>query len=518
MSREATKHSKNLQIITAIPLTMLVILRVAIGWHFLYEGISKLFIPNWSSASYLLGTRWIFSDLFNWLAANPTVLKLVDLLNIWGMILIGLGLIFGCFTRIASITGIILLSLYYLAYPPFVGMDFGVPSEGHYLIVDKNLVELFALCVLVLIPTGTFLGLDRFIMRFRKKRTKSAAEEQKVEEPDTQKEPLSSPVLDRREIVKSLATLPFAGAFAYALLKKRSWESYEEKNLVDAVTSATIKTFNFSSLKDLKGHVPHAKIGHIEFSRVIFGGNLIGGWAHARDLIYVSKLVKAYHHKEKVFETLLLAEKCGINALLTNPILCKVINEYWRRNIGKMMFISDCGGEDLLERIQMSIDHGASACYVQGETADRLVNEGKVDLIAKALDLIRKHGQPAGIGGHRIETIKTCVENGLEPDFWMKTLHHRNYWSAQHQQEHDNVYCRKPEETIEFMKTLKQPWIAFKVLAAGAIDPKEGFRYAFENGADFICIGMYDFQLVDDVNIALNILNGGIERARPWMA
>jgi hypothetical protein len=67
------------------------------------------------------------------------------------------------------------------------------------------------------------------------------------------------------------------------------------------------------------------------------------------------------------------------------------------------------------------------------------------------------------------------------------------------------------------MSNLDEPWIAFKILAAGSIPPEEGFRYAFENGADFICVGMYDFQIVDDVNIALDSLNG-LQRNRPWRA
>ncbi len=82
----------------------------------------------------------------------------------------------------------------------------------------------------------------------------------------------------------------------------------------------------------------------------------------------------------------------------------------------------------------------------------------------------------------------------------------------------DNLWCADPEATMEYMSALKQPWIAFKTLAAGAILPKEGFTHAFESGADFICVGMYDFQIVDDVNIALEVLNGKLDRKRPWMA
>jgi len=308
--------------------------------------------------------------------------------------------------------------------------------------------------------------------------------------------PCDSPM--RRDFVKSLATVPFAAAFGVALCKKGPWKSYEDKNLADAVTSATIKKFDFSTLDDLKGQIPAAKIGNLTLSRMMLGGNLIGGWAHSRDLIYVSSLVKAYHHDQKVFETFALAEKCGINTIMTNPALCRVITEYWERGLGKIQFISDCGGSDLIGGAQKSIDSGACACYLHGGVADNLVREGKFDEMAKVLDLIRQNGLPAGIGGHYIETVKGCVEHGLEPDFWMKTLHPANYWSASIPTECDNIWSRTPEETAAFMKTIQKPWIAFKTLAAGAVLPQDGFRYAFESGADFICVGMYDFQIVDD--------------------
>jgi len=322
----------------------------------------------------------------------------------------------------------------------------------------------------------------------------------------------------------ALAGVPFLGAFLLAVLKKHGWKSFEEVQLraraqeTDAfVSSATVKTFQFTSVSDLRGRLPYGRIGNVTLSRMILGGNLMGGWAHARDLIYVSKLIKAYHHRDKVFETLALAETCGVNTILTNPLLCDVINDYWR-NGGKIQFISDCGGKDVLQMIQKSIDSGACACYIQGGVADQLVSEGQFDLIAEGLDLIRANRLPAGIGGHKLETVRACVEKDLRPDFWMKTLHHVDYWSAIQEPQHDNIWCEDPAETIAYMEELEEPWIAFKILAAGAIHPKVGFQYAFENGADFICVGMYDFQIVEDVNIALDVLDGPLIRGRRWYA
>ena len=150
---------------TKVQLTFLVLVRLAIGWQFLYEGMDKLFIQGWTSASYLENSRWIFSVIFQWIASTPAVLNLVDFLMVWGLILIGLGLILGVFTRIATWSGIFILFLFYIAYPPFVGLDYGVPVEGKYLIVNKNLIELLVLVLLSIFPTGHIIGLDRFYVK-----------------------------------------------------------------------------------------------------------------------------------------------------------------------------------------------------------------------------------------------------------------------------------------------------------------------------------------------------------------
>jgi uncharacterized membrane protein YphA (DoxX/SURF4 family) len=505
---------------------VMALLRIAIGWHLFYEGWAKLLHPGWTSVGYLQSATGPFAFFFHWLGAQAGLIQFVDQVNIWGLLLAGLGLMLGVLVRPAAIGSMLLLGLYYISNPPlFAPLTTGL-NEGNYLVVNKNLVEFLALAAVLAYPAAVF-GMASLFGR-RAAATPAAPAEEAAAPPPPPRgldQPLPAILgpMSRRGLFASLAGVPFVGGFALAFLKKHGWQSFEEVHLGRRgngdtfVASATMKTFQFTSRSELKGQLPTGRIGNLDLSRMILGGNLIGGWAHARDLIYVSKLVRAYHHREKIFQTFALAESCGVNAIITNPLLCGVMNDYWR-NGGRIHFISDCGGKNVMELIQKSIDQGAASCYIQGGVADRLVEEGKFDLMHKALELIRKNGLPAGIGGHKLQTIRASVEQGLRPDYWMKTLHKVDYWSAKPQPEHDNRWCECPDETAAYMKTLTEPWIAFKILAAGAIEPKMAFRHAFEAGADFICVGMYDFQIVDDVNLALSVLNGGVARARPWCA
>ena len=158
---------------SSIQKTALVVLRLLIGWHILFEGFTKLLSPGWSSSGFLGESKWILSGFSHWIVSHTVVLNMVDFLNTWGLIAIGLGLILGLFTKVAAISGAILLFVYYLNNPPLIGLEYSVPTEGSYLVVSKTLIEAVAMVALAVFPSGSFLGLDILIYRFRKLNNKN---------------------------------------------------------------------------------------------------------------------------------------------------------------------------------------------------------------------------------------------------------------------------------------------------------------------------------------------------------
>jgi len=268
------------------------------------------------------------------------------------------------------------------------------------------------------------------------------------------------------------------------------------------------------------GGLPTGKIGNITITRLICGGNLISGFAHSRDLTYVSDLLNNYFTNEKIMETFEVCEEMGINtAILRLDDHCiRVITKYWNERGGKLQWIAQVKiiEDDVTSEAKKAIDSGALGVYVHGGVCDSLVEKGKVELLGKATTFIKQNKVIAGIAGHNVEVPIACEKAGIEPDFYMKTLHSDSYWSAKREPENDNIWCKTPKETIEFMRTVTKPWIAYKVMAAGAIHPRDGFKYAYENGADFICAGMFDFQVREDVLIARDILTGSLNRPHPW--
>ncbi len=281
------------------------------------------------------------------------------------------------------------------------------------------------------------------------------------------------------------------------------------------------------------GTLPRAKIGKLEVSRIILGGNLLTHYTHSRDLRYVYNLAAHYNSDEKILETIALAEAHGINTLSIHnpPPAMALLKRYRRERGGKMQYIIcptapiEPGLAKFRQDVEELLKMGTNAIYVWGVTADALINQNRVDLLGEAVDWVKTQGVPCGVGGHCLDVVKACEKHGVKNDFYIKTFHHHKYPTGPRPDEigapyseYPGYWCREPEETAEVMKAVEKPWFAFKVMAAGAIPPQDAFKYAFSNGADCVLAGMFDFEIAEDVKIAREVLASLGQRARPWRA
>lgn len=149
---ETQNNYSRMQLIT------LIVLRVIIGYHFLFLGLEKLFNPSWTAAGFLLQANGLFAGFYHSMAANTSAMGVIDFLNSWGQIFIGTGMIIGAFSRFACWAGALLLFLYYTSNPPFM---------GGYFFIDRNMVEFFAVVLLALFPTSHLIGIDYFFTKTR---------------------------------------------------------------------------------------------------------------------------------------------------------------------------------------------------------------------------------------------------------------------------------------------------------------------------------------------------------------
>jgi hypothetical protein len=244
---------------------------------------------------------------------------------------------------------------------------------------------------------------------------------------------------------------------------------------------------------------PKRKLGKHDVSRLIIGANQFTGYPHAEPLKYAKELFAAYFTQEKIVETLAIAHDHGIDThiTLTDESCVKYLKRFEKETGKRLQWIAQshwfqpkpAGRKKALDCIKLAADNGAIACFLQGAACDGLVREKNLADMEHYFDAIRKQGMLAGLAGHLNQTIDVTIKAGITPDFIMKTINTMDYAS------------RDPEKTTSMMAGIDLPWIAYKVLAAGRVEPEAGFQYAIEAGADFLNVGMFDFQVAENAEL-----------------
>jgi hypothetical protein len=264
-----------------------------------------------------------------------------------------------------------------------------------------------------------------------------------------------------------------------------------------------------SQLQPASWALPTGHIGKLEVTRLICGGNLFSGFAHSGELLYVHSLLQHYFTDDKILDTLQLCEESGINTtiLRTDEQILRILKRYRQERGGKIQWIAQTypAPDNLKDNIKLAIDNGAVGAYCMGGVADdTFVKAGKAELIGEVVSFIQQNGLVAGVGSHTMETAIISEQQKFNPDFYFKTFNSVGY------------NTQDARDVAALMKTIKKPWIAFKVLGAGRVLPKDGFDLAFKNGADFINVGMYDFQVSANTSLAREIVERHGQRERAW--
>ena len=277
-----------------------------------------------------------------------------------------------------------------------------------------------------------------------------------------------------------------------------------------------------------KREIPTGTIAGMKVSRMMLGGNLLTHYSHSRDLRYVNNLAAHYNTPQKVHETMRIAEEHGINTVVihTAPGVLEGLKQYRERGGSIQCIICSIAPikEDMAEyteSCQQCVDAGVDALYLWGCHSDAMfgetVNAGgapaQPELLKKAVNTMKSFGVPVGVAAHHIKVVEHCEREKIKNDFYLKTFHHRNYPSAD--LNHDSSWCDDPEKHIEVFSKVEKPWIAYKVMAAGAIHPKDALNYTFSNGADFVVFGMFDYEIDEDTRLLNEVLAQDNVKNRP---
>ncbi len=478
-------------------------LRIAVGSHLFISGLVKLIDPAWTAKPFLDGSF----AFFKWLSAKPFLLQVIDQLNIWILLISGAALVAGICKRFAALLALGLLILYYAAYPP-INIFQSTGGLGPEFIFTPLLIEILFLVVLI---TSSGMSKSAGIWKPFNRSGKN----------NSQHDEVSGEVISlnsRRQMLKSLATVPFLGLISLPFIKASSNKE------VDAIGGATAPGMNstmpgYQKLKYLdlsideeamenQENMPYGTIGNLRISRLIADNSYLSNEFFGQHSIHLQELAQTYFSKERIYYTLKSMEVQGINTMILSlkNVIDHKLMDYFKEWNSQLQWISEIKAntlEKFEEYVRRNVDYGASAILISREVCDAWVASESPEFLDHAIKIVGKYKVPAGIGAYSNTTIAYAMERKLSPDFFLKSFHNAP------ERNKGNFFCDKTAHFSDLIKTSEIPWIGFRTSAGGYMNSFDGYKFGMESGASFICDNMFDFQVKRNVEVfrqAINLL------------
>ncbi len=237
-----------------------------------------------------------------------------------------------------------------------------------------------------------------------------------------------------------------------------------------------------------KVKMPMIKIGDIDVSRFIIGGNPFSGHAHQPGDI--GQQMRDWYSSARIKQTLNEAADEGVNAFLgrADKHVMRLLQEYWNEDGRVPYWIAQSAPEfaSMSRNINEVKSYGGRAMYIQGAHIDRLFKNGKLKEARPWIDMIKARGLLAGVGSHRPDVLRIIQDEEWPVDFYMQCFYNLTDRSEEYLPE-------DREEAVKTIRELEKPTIAFKILAAGRNEPEEAFDFAFRNikRGDPVCVGIF---------------------------
>jgi hypothetical protein len=238
--------------------------------------------------------------------------------------------------------------------------------------------------------------------------------------------------------------------------------------------------------------LPATKLGTLEVTRLVMGGNPISGFSHgSRDREMTDYFTTA--NIKALFRRL---EKNGINTvfLRADRHIMRVLREYWNEG-GTLQWVAQSAPEWTgLSNIDAAKAFGAKAIYLHGGSIDGCFEQGDFESPRRQLEHVREIGLPVGVASHVPDNIRKVIDMGWEADFFMICLYNIPGYRGKLSTSQDEKFKEGDRaKALALFKQIDKPCAAYKILAAGRCDPRQAFEEVCTHikPIDLINVGMY---------------------------